>query len=54
MGVVVFPTGYGMVFRCAASPGHREYIICNADEGDPGAFMDRSVVRVTRTVLSKE
>ena len=23
--------------------GHKKYIICNADEGDPGAFMDRSV-----------
>lgn len=26
------------------SPGERKYIICNADEGDPGAFMDRSVL----------
>jgi NADH-quinone oxidoreductase subunit F len=26
------------------NPGDRKYIICNADEGDPGAFMDRSVV----------
>jgi NADH-quinone oxidoreductase subunit F len=29
---------------CAASPGHHKYLICNADEGDPGAFMDRSVL----------
>lgn len=29
---------------CAASPGHHKYIICNADEGDPGAFMDRSIL----------
>jgi len=26
------------------SPGPKKYIICNADEGDPGAFMDRSVL----------
>ena len=28
----------------AASPGEIKYILCNADEGDPGAFMDRSVL----------
>ena len=27
----------------AASPGQR-YLVCNADEGDPGAFMDRSML----------
>jgi bidirectional [NiFe] hydrogenase diaphorase subunit len=26
------------------SPGEQKYVICNADEGDPGAFMDRSVL----------
>ena len=26
------------------SPGNKKYIVCNADEGDPGAFMDRSVL----------
>jgi NADH:ubiquinone oxidoreductase subunit F (NADH-binding)/(2Fe-2S) ferredoxin len=26
------------------TPGPKKYLICNADEGDPGAFMDRSVV----------
>ncbi len=26
------------------SPGKEKYVICNADEGDPGAFMDRSVL----------
>lgn len=26
------------------SPGEEKYIICNADEGDPGAFMDRSIL----------
>ena len=27
-----------------ASPGNEKYLVCNADEGDPGAFMDRSVL----------
>jgi len=38
-----FPTGlkWGMV---AKSPGAKKYIVCNGDEGDPGAFMDRSVL----------
>ena len=26
---------------CRANPGERKYVICNGDEGDPGAFMDR-------------
>lgn len=38
-----FPTGLKWSF-CKASPGDKKYIICNADEGDPGAFMDRSVL----------
>jgi NADH-quinone oxidoreductase subunit F len=29
---------------CRKSPGTEKYMICNADEGDPGAFMDRSVL----------
>ncbi len=29
---------------CRAAPGPDKVIICNADEGDPGAFMDRSVI----------
>lgn len=29
---------------CYKSPGDKKYIICNADEGDPGAFMDRSLL----------
>jgi NADH:ubiquinone oxidoreductase subunit F (NADH-binding)/(2Fe-2S) ferredoxin/Pyruvate/2-oxoacid:ferredoxin oxidoreductase delta subunit len=29
---------------CRANPGERKYIICNGDEGDPGAFMDRAVL----------
>ncbi|MDL2297691.1 NADH-quinone oxidoreductase subunit NuoF [Synergistaceae bacterium OttesenSCG-928-D05] len=38
-----FPTGMKWMF-CAASPGPKKYVICNADEGDPGAFMDRSLL----------
>jgi NADH:ubiquinone oxidoreductase subunit F (NADH-binding)/(2Fe-2S) ferredoxin len=38
-----FPTGLKWGF-CAANDADQRYIICNADEGDPGAFMDRSVV----------
>ena len=28
----------------AKQPGNERYIVCNADEGDPGAFMDRSII----------
>lgn len=38
-----FPTGMKWSF-CKASPGEHKYLICNADEGDPGAFMDRSLL----------
>ncbi|MBU7008618.1 NADH-quinone oxidoreductase subunit NuoF [Phosphitispora fastidiosa] len=38
-----FPTGLKWEFA-SKSPGPKKYIICNADEGDPGAFMDRSVL----------
>lgn len=38
-----FPTGLKWSF-CAGAPGDKKYIICNADEGDPGAFMDRSIL----------
>ena len=38
-----FPTGLKWSFT-AASKGDGKYVICNADEGDPGAFMDRSVL----------
>ena len=38
-----FPTG--LKWKFAAAPvADQKYIICNADEGDPGAFMDRSVL----------
>ena len=38
-----FPTGRKWEF-CRNSPGQKKYVICNADEGDPGAFMDRSIL----------
>lgn len=38
-----FPTGlkWTTVYK---APSHQKYVVCNADEGDPGAFMDRSVL----------
>lgn len=38
-----FPTGQKWEF-CSRAEGKEKYIVCNADEGDPGAFMDRSVL----------
>jgi NADH-quinone oxidoreductase subunit F len=38
-----FPTGYKWEFSRKAK-GDTKYIICNADEGDPGAYMDRSLL----------
>lgn len=38
-----FPTGLKWQF-CAAAEGSPKYMLCNADEGDPGAFMDRSIL----------
>ncbi len=38
-----FPTGVKWE-ACRKAPGDVKYIVCNADEGDPGAFMDRSVI----------
>ncbi|MDO8578000.1 MAG: NADH-quinone oxidoreductase subunit NuoF [Dehalococcoidales bacterium] len=38
-----FPTGQKWEF-CRRSPGNEKFIICNADEGDPGAFMNRSLL----------
>jgi NADH-quinone oxidoreductase subunit F len=38
-----FPTGLKWEL-CRKSPGTLKYVICNADEGDPGAFMDRSLL----------
>jgi len=38
-----FPTGVKWE-TCRKAHGEPKYIICNADEGDPGAFMDRSII----------
>ena len=38
-----FPTGLKWK-TCRKAKGKQKYIICNADEGDPGAYMDRSIL----------
>ncbi|SFG25820.1 NADH-quinone oxidoreductase subunit F [Desulfotomaculum arcticum] len=38
-----FPTGVKWE-TCRSSAGDQKYVICNADEGDPGAFMDRTIL----------
>lgn len=38
-----FPTGFKWAL-CAPNKAKQKYVVCNADEGDPGAFMDRSVL----------
>ncbi len=38
-----FPTGKKWEF-VAGAPGAEKYVVCNADEGDPGAFMDRALL----------
>ena len=38
-----FSTGLKWEFTNKA-PGEKKYVVCNADEGDPGAFMDRSIL----------
>lgn len=38
-----YPTGLKWA-TVAKMPGEQKYVICNGDEGDPGAFMDRSVL----------
>ncbi|SCX97851.1 NADH-quinone oxidoreductase subunit NuoF [Desulfoluna spongiiphila] len=38
-----FPTGLKWQYARAAA-GDEKYVVCNADEGDPGAFMDRSIL----------
>ena len=45
-----FPTGMKWQFAMQ-SPGPVKYVCCNADEGDPGAFMDRSVLEGDPHVL---
>ncbi len=39
-----FPTGMKWQFTAASSGENGKYVACNADEGDPGAFMDRSIL----------
>ncbi|MBK7940258.1 MAG: hypothetical protein IPJ82_25675 [Lewinellaceae bacterium] len=39
--------GFSMAFKldsCKQSPGNIKFIVCNADEGDPGAYSDRYVM----------
>ena len=43
MGGAGFPTGQKWEI-CRSAPGRPKYVICNGDEGDPGAFMDRAVL----------
>jgi NADH-quinone oxidoreductase subunit F len=43
MGGAGFPTGRKWA-ACKAQAERERYIICNADEGDPGAFMDRTIL----------
>jgi len=38
-----FPTGRKWMFAIS-SEGDEKYVVCNGDEGDPGAFMDRSIL----------
>jgi NADH-quinone oxidoreductase subunit F len=38
-----FPTGRKWA-ECREAPGDEKYVICNADEGDPGAYMDRCIL----------
>jgi NADH-quinone oxidoreductase subunit F len=38
-----FPTGRKWA-ECREAPGEEKYVICNADEGDPGAYMDRCLL----------
>ena len=42
-GGACFPTGKKWMFTKMAA-GEQKYVACNADEGDPGAFMDRSIL----------
>jgi len=43
LGGAGFPAGQKWE-SCRRAPGEEKYVICNADEGDPGAFQDRSVM----------
>ena len=39
-----FPTGVKWEIASKSRVGEQKYVVCNADEGDPGAFMDRSLL----------
>jgi NADH:ubiquinone oxidoreductase subunit F (NADH-binding) len=39
-----FPTGLKWELLAGQPDGHGKFLVCNADEGDPGAYMDRSVL----------
>ena len=41
-----YPTGLKWA-TLAKATGSKKYILCNGDEGDPGAFMDRSILEST-------
>ncbi|MBN2720791.1 MAG: NADH-quinone oxidoreductase subunit NuoF [Proteobacteria bacterium] len=43
LGGAGFPTGRKWA-ACRAAYGEEKYVVCNADEGDPGAFMDRGIL----------
>ncbi len=45
-----FPTGLKWEF-CSKATGDQKFILCNGDEGDPGAFMDRSVMEADPHVV---
>ncbi|GAB4406539.1 MAG: NADH-quinone oxidoreductase subunit NuoF [Thermodesulfovibrionales bacterium] len=45
-----FPTGVKWEL-CSRASGDQKYILCNGDEGDPGAFMDRSVMEADPHVV---
>ena len=46
-----FPTGLKWKFASGNRGGTQKYVCCNADEGDPGAFMDRSILEGDPHVL---
>ncbi len=45
-----FPTGLKWEL-CSKAQGEEKYILCNGDEGDPGAFMDRSIMEADPHVI---
>lgn len=45
-----FPTGRKWD-ECAEAPGDEKYVVCNADEGDPGAYMDRCLLEANPHII---